>query len=279
LNSFAEKELVSAIMNAAIAKQKIESVLTDRFGTVFERQEKRPAEFLPTGVGEIDCRLQGFPRGAITEIHGSQSSGRTSILLATLAFATKQDETCALIDCSDTFDIESASKAEVNFDRLLWVRCSGNVETAFKSVDLLLHGGGFGLVALNLSEVPAKVVRRITSSWWFRFRRAIENTQTTMVIITSIASLRSCAAVVLELKTDGAIWPTTRELISDDSSKGLATQKEQTPRLSLVSAASLPSSYSLSLTHAHFIQKLQVRVNRERPIEWSDAARFYLRLH
>ncbi|PYS63555.1 MAG: recombinase A, partial [Acidobacteria bacterium] len=118
-------------MKTAVAKKEIESALANRFGAIFERREKHPAEILPTGVLEIDALLNGFPRGAITEIHGAASSGRTSLLLSALAFATEQEETCALIDCSDTFDPASAAKARVDFGRLLWVRCNSNLERAF----------------------------------------------------------------------------------------------------------------------------------------------------
>src|SRR5712691_9488435 len=128
-------------MKTAVAKKEIESALANRFGAIFERREKQPAEVLPTGVWEIDGLLNGFPRGAITEIHGAASSGRTSLLLSALAVATTQEESCALVDCSDTFDLSSAGNARVDCDRLLWVRCSGNLECAFKGTDLLLQSG------------------------------------------------------------------------------------------------------------------------------------------
>jgi hypothetical protein len=260
-------------MNAAIVKKKANLALAGRFGNVFERQAKRLAEFLTTGISEIDTSLQGFPRGAITEIHGAPSSGRASLLLATLAAASKQEETCALVDCSDTFDLASAANAGVNFDRLLWIRCNHNLECTFKAVDLLLHGGGFGLVALNLSEIPAKVARRIISSWWFRFRRAVEDTPTALIVITSIACARSCAALVLELKKEEIVWPGTLSLISEKCHNEITGKREQPAQLSLAAeAAPRRSLHSLSLTHAHFIKGLRIRVNQERPMEWSAAA-------
>src|SRR5438270_10926975 len=162
----------------AVAKTQIQSEIADRFGHVFEQLEKLPVEILPTGVAEIDHVLEGFPRGAITEIHGTVSCGRTSMLLSALAGATSSEETCALVDCSDTFDLSSAANAGVTFDRLLWVRCNHNLERAFKAVDLLLNGGGFGFIVLNLADMPAKILRRIVSTCWFRVRWAIENTPT-----------------------------------------------------------------------------------------------------
>ena len=75
-------------MNAAVTKKQIELSLADRFGHIFERYERLPAETLPTGISTIDNALHGFPRGAITEIHGQSSSGRTSLMLSVLAAAT-----------------------------------------------------------------------------------------------------------------------------------------------------------------------------------------------
>lgn len=255
-------------MKAAVAKQEVESILTSRFGRVFDRQEKQAAEMLPTGIIDIDRFIQGFPRGAITEIHGGLSSGRTSLLSAALAEATSREETCAVIDCSDTFDVSSAAKAGIDFDRLLWVRCGDNLERAFKSVDLLLHAGGFGFMTLVLSDMPAKSVRRIISSWWFRFRRAIENSPTVLLVITPVACVRSCAGMVLELQQEKVVWPGTLSLISENDDAAI-TNPERPSHLSLVTEA-IPRSRGASLTHAHVLKKLCLRVNRERPHDWSN---------
>lgn len=260
-------------MNAAVASRKVESVLSGPFRRAFERPDKQPAETLSTGVTELDRLLLGCPRGAITELHGRMSSGRTSLLLSILAQATAREETCALIDCSDTFDLSSAAKAEVDFERLLWVRCGDNLERAFKAVDLLLHGGGFGFIGLILSDVPAKAVRRIISSWWFRFRRAIQNTPTVLMVITPVACVRSCAALVLELKQETVVWPGTLSLVSENDNGVFTKQKGHlTSHLSLVSAAVSQSPQYSSLSHSHFLQQLCLNVNRERPPGWSHEA-------
>src|SRR5258708_28611129 len=89
-------QMFNATMKSAVAKKEIELALADRFGAIFERREKQLAETVSTGVGEIDARINGFPRGAISEIHGRASSGRTSLLLSALAAATIQEESFAL---------------------------------------------------------------------------------------------------------------------------------------------------------------------------------------
>src|SRR5262245_56195036 len=121
---------------------------------------------MSTGIAEVDRVANGLPRGAITEILGSPSSGRTSLLHSVLAASTIRQEVCALVDASDSFDATSAAFAGVDFDQLLWIRCSSNVEHAIKATDLLLQSGGFGLVALDLGDVQSAQSRRIQLSWW-----------------------------------------------------------------------------------------------------------------
>ena len=253
-------------MKVAVTRKEIESALHDRFGDVFERHERVLPETLATGVVEIDHALGGFPRGAITEIHGAPSSGRTSLLLSSLGAATAREETCALIDCNDTFDLSSAATAGVDFQRLLWVRCQNNLERAFKAADLVSHAGGFGFVVLNLCDVPAKAVRRIISSWWFRFRRAIENTPTVLLVLTPVAAVRSCAALALELKKERALWPSAGPLGAENSYSGLSVIPEQGRHLSLVRPLTPAKRNDGAPTHCHFLQAMQIRVNRERPL-------------
>ena len=174
--------------------------LADRFGDAFKIQQKPVVETLSSGIEEVDALTGGLPRGAISEFFGPASSGRTSIMFSMLAFATRHDEVCALIDVNDMFAPTAAAAAGIDFDRLLWIRCGGSLENAFKAADLLLHAGGFGLVILDMADVPGKDARRIISSWWYRFRRTVENRPTSIVVMSEEACTRSCAALALELK-------------------------------------------------------------------------------
>lgn len=266
-------------MKAAITKKQIESVLADRFGNIFEQQGRTAVEVLSTGIVELDKVLHGFPRGAITEIHGTSSSGRSSVMLATLAAATIQEEICAIIDCNDTFDLSSAANAGVDFNRVLWVRCKHDFERAFKAVDLILHSGGFGLVVLNLADVAPRLVRRIISSWWFRFRRAIENTPTALLVITPIAAVRSCATLALELERKESVWPSTLSLVSENPNGHFTNQTERHDRLSLVTTRR--SSDDLRLhSHTNFLQSARIQVNRQRSVEWQpEALTFFSQRH
>jgi hypothetical protein len=166
---------------------------------LYASELNRSFESLPFTWGEI-------PLGALTEIAGPASSGRTAFLCSMLAAATPKQECCALIDTQDTFDPASASHAGVRLTQILWVRCGGNVEHALKATDWLAQGGGFGLVALDLGDTPMKIAHRIPLAAWFRLRHSVENTKTALVSLAQRVHAPSCSALKIELSRNRAIW-------------------------------------------------------------------------
>jgi hypothetical protein len=247
-------------MRAVVSKAEIESEIASRFGSAFQLNEKRPADLISTGIPEIDSfALGGLPRGAITEIFGPASSGRTSFMLSALAHATTHEESCALVDMSNAFDPESARRAEINCDRLLWIRCADNLEHAFKATDLLLQGGGFGLVLLDLGDVPANSAKRIISSWWYRFRRTLEPTPTALVVIAEESCVRSCAALALELSGEACLW-------SPGDKRSSATRSlVSLPTPATVEALRRPVT-KCSLPHSTLLKGLSFQVQCQRPL-------------
>lgn len=239
-------------MRAAISKAEIESEVASRFATAFKFQEKPPVAVVSTGISEVDSLTGGLPRGAITEIFGSASSGRTSFMISALAYATTQEEVCVLIDTNDTFDPISAAEAGLNLERLLWIRCAANVEHAFKAADLLLQGGGFGIVVLDIGDVGGSEARRIISSWWYRFRRVVENTPTALLVIAEDSCVRSCASLALKLNREVDVWSSVSQRSEPDTSN----------RLSLVT----PYPIATNPTHSNLISSIQVQISRQKPV-------------
>jgi recombination protein RecA len=113
---------------------------------------------------------------------------------------------CALVDTEDSFDPVSAAAGGVRLERLLWIRCGHNAEHALKSADLLIQGGGFGLVALDLGDTPPRTARRISLTSWFRMRRAVENTPTTLVTVAQQSNAKTCASLMLECYRERVTW-------------------------------------------------------------------------
>lgn len=297
-------------------------------GRGLEGFQSRPAvELQPSGVAELDTVLGGgFPRGALVELCGPASSGRTSLAFSSLAQATEREESCAFIDVSDSLDPLSLAAAGVGLARLLWIRCGesehggpdlatssyfagaekeiregrslsaggkkltgigwghpreslrgvekaiqtvmgkpaalaasahsglvarcageqlerdrelprrgiraprvltpryevpsmresrrpskgtrpwNRLEQALRTTDLLLHGGGWGIVVLDLGGVSWVDARRINLSVWFRFRRAVENTPTILLLLGEESCAKSCASLVLRCQRRANRW-------------------------------------------------------------------------
>ncbi len=209
------------------------------------RLEVRAApEMVSSGIPQLDTLTGGFPRGCLTEICGTASSGRTSVLLSAFAHATQRGEVCALVDASDMFDPASAAAAGIEMNRLLWVRCgeessshrnlssvfmAGRIKTGasyqgmpsgipqvtkngfgfnrwesqlaqmLKVTDLLLQSNGFGMIALDLGDIPARSARKISLASWFRFRRVVEHAPTVLLVLEQQPIAGSCSSVLVKV--------------------------------------------------------------------------------
>ena len=152
---------------------------------------------------EALCTL---PRGAISEILGDLSSGRTAIAQSMIATATRAGEVSALVDCDDAFDPASARDAGAKLEQLLWVQCGHRLEAALKATDMILHAGGFGLVLLDLCDTASNALDRVPGSYWYRFRRAIEHTPSTLLIVARRSLAKSCAIRQLSLHQQRFCW-------------------------------------------------------------------------
>ena len=242
----AAHEKRAALLKQLAASERLADVRTA------SRLEVRPRpEMISSGVAEVDALTGGgVPRGCLSEIWGPASSGKTSLLIATIASATRRREACVLIDASDSFDPESGAAAGIDFGKLLWVRCGAapcvaslasrasenqpqaggrasrgeenpahdarrvtggiagrakkfsehRLEQVLKATDLILQGGGFGLIVLDLAGIEEKFVRRIPLASWFRFQRAVEHTKSALLVVSESSCAKTCAALSVEIK-------------------------------------------------------------------------------
>jgi hypothetical protein len=173
----------------------------------FGLPQPRTFERIPTGIPAIDSLAAGgIPRGALTEIHGPASSGRTSLLFAALARVTANQEYVALIDTADAFDPASAAEAGVHLSRLLWIRCGGDAEHALKAADLIVQAGGFGLIVMDLADTPPRTAARISLASWFRLRHAVERTPAALVVVEQMLNAKSCSSLQIELRAQEIRW-------------------------------------------------------------------------
>jgi len=171
----------------------------------------------PTGLSWLDPQLAGgWPCGETSEIVGPASSGRSSLLMASLAAATARGDLAALVDTHDTFDAASAQEAGLAFDHLLWARGDPAavsrphllLDRAIKAFGLVLEAGGFGVVALDVGDAAPADLARLPFTTWRRLQRFVEGRDTIALVLAPVAVARSARGVTLELSTAPApaVW-------------------------------------------------------------------------
>ncbi len=201
----------------SLALERLESLLqTRRLDQTLHRHDLDPHEQTrraSTGVAELDAVLGGgWRRGEVSEIVGRRGSGRTSVLLATLASATRRGEVAALIDTVDRFDPGTAAEAGVVLERLLWIRgpavtpeaarpslIDHAVGQGVRALDLVVRAGGFGLAVLDLADVSPRFLRALPLTTWLRLAHINEGRDTVCLLAGESPMGRSARGVSLAL--------------------------------------------------------------------------------
>jgi hypothetical protein len=198
-----------AVLESALRARKLDRTLTTALPPV-ERSD--PAALVPSGVDVLDGALRGgLPRGQLSELSaapggvvrpGARTSGRTTLLLQLMAAATRRGELAALVDTGDRLDVASARAAGVDLGRLLWIRGDDGpldraVNRALKALNLVLQAGGFGVVAIDLADVPALALRSLPFTTWLRVQRTIEGSDTACVLVVPEPLARSAGGLTL----------------------------------------------------------------------------------
>src|SRR5687767_2550196 len=197
-----------ALIETALRERKLDRTLTSALAPL-ERSDA--AAFIPFGVEAIDGVLRGgLPRGQVSEIAGSPSSGRTTLLLQLLSAATRGGEITALVDTCDRLDVASAAAAAIDLDRLLWIRGESRlvlserseskdrvVDRAIKALTLVLQAGGFAVVAIDLADVHPRVLKSLPFTTWLRLQRIVEGSDTACLLVTPEPLARSAGGLTV----------------------------------------------------------------------------------
>ncbi len=250
-------------------RARIESSLDQRLNSTLLLRERQTPLTVSTGVPALDTVTGGLPRGALSEIAGPSSSGRTGVMLAALAGATRRQEICALVDASDSFNPASAKTAGIDLSRLLWVRCNEpssaprhtektanaafgrprsltragfafatTMEQVLKVTDLLLQGGGFGMVVLDMGDIPSESVRRVPLTSWFRFRRAVEPTATVLLLVEQEPWAGTCASLVVQMRHEKVLAHATASI----QEQPVVARSWQGPHVSMARQTGFPDA-------------------------------------
>jgi hypothetical protein len=147
-----------------------------------------------TGIAALDAVFGGgWPRAALCEVAGRRSSGRTAILLSTLAEAVAAGEAAALVDAGGSLDPRAAAAAGLTLPALLWIRCTP--AQALKATDLVVAAGGFGVVGLDVCDARL----RAPAAAWMRLAHLARAQGTTLLVASADRLTGTHAAAALEL--------------------------------------------------------------------------------
>jgi recombination protein RecA len=78
------------------------------------------------------------------------------------------------------------------------------IEQALRTTDLLLQGGGFSSIVLDMGSIAPEHASRVPLATWFRYRAAAEQTQASILLLTQHPCAKSSAELLLRLQPGNA---------------------------------------------------------------------------
>ena len=145
-------------------------------------------------------------RGSLTEFTGETSAGKTSLTFMLLSALTQSGEICSIVDLNNSFNPRSAKDSNIALENLLWVRCGGNIEHAFKAIDYLIQAKNFGLIWVDLSDQSFSDLNFIPSSYWYRFRTRIKGSQTLLIVTAKRPLMGSASSQSYDFDKHQIVW-------------------------------------------------------------------------
>jgi hypothetical protein len=79
------------------------------------------------------------------------------------------------------------------------------LDQALRATDLVLQGGGFSAVVLDLGGLTPEFASRVPLATWFRYRAAAEKTQASILLLAQYGCARSSAELSLRLQPGDAL--------------------------------------------------------------------------
>jgi recombination protein RecA len=83
------------------------------------------------------------------------------------------------------------------------------IEQALQATDLILQGGGFSAIVLDMGGIAPEHASRVPLATWFRYRAAAEKTQASFILLTQHTCAKSSAELVLRFHPGDPLSDTT----------------------------------------------------------------------
>jgi recombination protein RecA len=148
---------------------------------IVRSQTATPA--LSTGFAALDRLLDGgVPRGDLTEIVGSPTSGATTIALQVIAAAQREHDAALYFDLASAFDSDYARQQGVRFDDLMVVRAG--FDTAVEALFDVVATGIPGVVAFNTFPVLSKTQHHQLAAVLTRLQPMLRHSRCALLALT-----------------------------------------------------------------------------------------------
>ena len=128
--------------------------------------------------------------GAVSELLRSETA---------VSRHTELDSAQVKVTFEQTPSISVSQRRKVHLSGKRW----SGIEQALRVADLLLQGGGFTAIVLDMCSIAPEDVLRIPLATWFRYRAAGERTQTSILLLTQHPCAKSSAELLLRLEPGG----------------------------------------------------------------------------
>jgi recombination protein RecA len=112
--------------------------------------EREAIDAISTGSLTLDMALGvgGLPRGRISEIYGTESSGKTTLALHVVAEAQRRGGLALFVDAEHALDTEYARALGVDIDKL-YISQPTTGEEALEIMDAIIRSGAVDVVVLD----------------------------------------------------------------------------------------------------------------------------------
>ena len=114
--------------------------------------EQEPAEFIPTGVTEVDTLLgegMGIPTGTLVEFCGESQSGKTWLAYKLIASAQATGKTCVFFNIENSYFPPRAISCGVDINKMMLVENVGSAEKYGELLKFMVDSGEYGVIVVD----------------------------------------------------------------------------------------------------------------------------------
>ena len=114
--------------------------------------EQEPAEFIPTGVTEVDTLLgegMGIPTGTLVEFCGESQSGKTWLAYKLIGSAQASGKTCAFFNIENSYFPPRAISCGVDINKMMLIENVGSAEKYGELLKFMVDSAEYGVIVVD----------------------------------------------------------------------------------------------------------------------------------